>query len=146
MHNKGGGKQMSVIDELITDRTEGDLYYGNPKGNYNRLGRAINYVANEARNAGISMEDISAKTDYTVSIENSPRVGDIQTIFAYLAKIKEVAGLQNELPTAVDDLLTINGANAVEKLLKDADAVLSTAHANAPYSGMIYSGMTATQI
>ena len=92
------------------------------------------------------MEDISAKTDYTVSIENSPRVGDIQTIFAYLAKIKEVAGLQNELPAAVDDLLTINGANAVEKLLKDADAVLSTAHANAPYSGMIYSGMTATHI
>ena len=127
MHSKGGGKQMSVIDELITDRTEGDLYYGNPKGkydyvDYNRLGRAINYVANEARNAGISMEDISAKTDYTVSIENSPRVGDIQT------------------------LLTINGANAVEKLLKDADAVLSTAHANAPYSGMIYSGMTATHI
>ena len=142
---------MSVIDELITDRTEGDLYYGNPKGkydyvDYNRLGRAINYIANEARNAGISMGDISAKTDYTVSIENSPRVGDIQTIFAYLAKIKEVAGLQNELPAAVDDLLTINGANAVEKLLKDADAVLSTAHANAPYSGMIYSGMTATQI
>ena len=151
MHSKGGGKQMSVIDELITDRTEGDLYYGNPKGkydyvDYNRLGRAINYVANEARNAGISMEDISAKTDYTVSIENSPRVGDIQTIFAYLAKIKEVTGLQNELATAVDDLLTINGANAVEKLLKDADAVLSTAHANAPYSSMIYSGMAATQI
>lgn len=141
---------MSVIDELITDRTEADLYYGNPKGkydyiDYNRLGRAINYIANEARNAGIAV-DITAKTDYTSTIENSPRVGDIETLFSHFVKIKEVTGLQNEIPTAVDNLLTISGANAVEKLLKDADAILSTAHANAPYSGIIFSGMTATQI
>lgn len=141
---------MSVIDELITDRTEADLYYGNPKGkydyiDYNRLGRAINYIANEARNAGIAV-DITAKTDYTSTIENSPRVGDIETLFSHFVKIKEVTGLQNEIPTAVDNLLTISGANAVEKLLKDADAILLTAHANAPYSGIIFSGMTATQI
>ena len=141
---------MSVIDELITDRTEADLYYGNPKGkydyiDYNRLGRAINYVANEARNAGLSTDAIG-KTDYTADIENSPRVSDIETLFAQLEKIKALSGLSVELPATVDDLLTIKGANAVEKLLKDADGVLSVAQVNAPYSGIIFSGMTATQI
>ena len=93
MHSKGGGKQMSVIDELITDRTEGDLYYGNPKGkydyvDYNRIGSAINYVANEARNAGISMEDIWQKP-ITQSLSKIPRVWEISKRFLHiLPKLK----------------------------------------------------------
>ena len=41
-----------IIDELITDRTKNDVVYGNPKGkydfeDYNRVGEATNYVAQE---------------------------------------------------------------------------------------------------
>ena len=57
-----------IIDELITDRTKNDVVYGNPKGkydfeDYNSVGEATNYVAQELINGSYDVS-ATAKTDW----------------------------------------------------------------------------------
>lgn len=109
---------MSIIDELIFDRTNDDLVKGNPKGkydyvDYNRVGQAINYVANE-----IGLVGISAKTDWTNL--DIPRVSDMNQYRGYIYTIRQALGMSNGWPQTNNAILTITGANQIEKLLYDA--------------------------
>ena len=59
---------MSIMDTLITDRTQADVDARNEKGTYNasdlnRVGAAMNYVADRLRAAGYDPH-ISPKTDW----------------------------------------------------------------------------------
>lgn len=108
---------MSIIDELIFDRTSANLVAGDPKGkydfqDYNRVGEAINYVANE-------MElSITAKTDW--GNEDIPRASDMTTYRQNVKTIIDNLEMPNKLPTTNKNILTILGANQIEKALYDA--------------------------
>lgn len=106
---------MSVIDELITDRTKEDIYEGTPKGkydyvDYNRVGRAINYVANEI--GGLS---ITAKTNWVNT--DIPRDSDITAYRGYVQTIVDTVGSGYPVPTTNNAVLTITGANQIEQAL-----------------------------
>lgn len=114
---------MSVIDDLIFDRTGSNLVTGDPKGkydyeDYNRVGRAINYVANEIGGLGIT-----AKTDWTNT--DIPRGSDITAYRGYVQTIVDVAGTGYNLPTTNNAVLTITGANQIEQALYDTHNMLS---------------------
>lgn len=113
---------MSIIDDLITDRTEADLVPGNPKGkydyiDYNRVGEATNYVATE-----IGGLNITAKTDWVRG--DIPRESQMTKYRTDIKKIVDRLALDNELPTNNHDIGTIDGANQLENALKDADSIV----------------------
>lgn len=116
-----------IIDELITDRTKNDLVYGNPKGkydfvDYNRVGEATNYVAQELINGGYDVS-ADAKTDW----ENTDIPKDID-IGIYIDNVRSIVNaleMSNQLPTTTKNLLTILGANQIEQALKDADYIIN---------------------
>lgn len=114
---------MSVIDELIFDRTIDDVTNRTAKGkydyvDYNRVGRAINYVANAI--GGLS---ITAKTDWTNT--DIPRTSDITAYRGYVQTIVSVVGSGYSIPTTNSAVLTITGANQIEKALYGTYNMLS---------------------
>lgn len=114
---------MSVIDTLIFNRTNSNLVAGDPKGkydyvDYNRVGSAINYVA-----SAIGLSGISAKTNWVNT--DIPRASDINSILSDVDTIIRAVGLSNSIPTTYNNLLTITGANEVERALYDAYNMVS---------------------
>lgn len=113
---------MSIIDELITDRTYGDVTSGNAKGrydyrDYNRVGQAINYVATEI--GGLS---ITAKTDWINS--DIPKNSDMTAYRGYVQTILDTTGVTRPIPTTNNAILTVSGANQIEKALYDTHYLL----------------------
>lgn len=110
---------LSIIDYLITDRTEEDLVPGNPKGkydyvDYNRVGEATNYVSNE-----IGGLDITAKTDWVRG--DIPRDSQMTKYRTDIKKIIKRLALENVIPSNNHDIATILGANQLEQALVDTD-------------------------
>lgn len=108
----------TIIDELIFDRTNENLVEGDPKGkydyvDYNRVGQAVNYVAAE-----IGGTSIVGKTDWANT--SIPRSSDMNTYRSNVQTILDILELPNALPTTNDAILTILGANQIEKALYDA--------------------------
>jgi len=108
----------TIIDELIFDRTNDNLVEGDPKGkydyeDYNRVGQAVNYVAAE-----IGGTSIVGKTDWVNT--SIPRSSDMNTYRSNVQTILDILELPNPLPTTNDAILTILGANQIEKALYDA--------------------------
>lgn len=108
----------TIIDELIFDRTNDNLTEGDPKGkydyeDYNRVGQAVNYVAAE-----IGGTSIVGKTDWVNT--SIPRSSDMNTYRGNVQTILDILELPNALPTTNDAILTILGANQIEKALYDA--------------------------
>ena len=114
---------MSVIDTLIYDRTTRNLVDGDPKGkydyvDYNRVGAAINYVA-----TAMGITGISAKTNWVNT--DIPRASDISSILSNVQTLLSMVGLSNIIPYTYNGLLTITGANQVEKALYDTYNMVS---------------------
>lgn len=107
---------MSIIDELIFDRTSTNLVEGDPKGkydyeDYNRVGQAINYVANELDLS------ITAKTNWVNT--DIPRNNQITTYRLNVKKLLDFLEMDNQIPTTNNNILTILGANQIEKAIYD---------------------------
>lgn len=137
---------------LVTDRTAADVNAGNAKGTYNasdlnRVGAAMNYVADRLRAAGYDPH-ISPKTDWkddewvdpaaqTVYLGN---LAELRKQFAMMESTPEVP--PRILATAINsgDGLTYGWANDIEQILMDIDALLTNIAAGWLYSGEIYSG------
>ena len=143
---------MSVIDTLITDRTEADVTIGNAKGTYNasdlnRVGAAMNYVAARLREQGYDPH-ISPKTgwkddDWVDPAAQAVYLGDLAELrkqFTMLESTPEVP--PRILATAINsgDGLTYGWANDIEQILLDIDVLLTNIAAGWLYSGEIYSG------
>ena len=143
---------MSVIDTLITDRTEADVTIGNAKGTYNasdlnRVGAAMNYVADRLKAQGYDPH-ISPKTDWKDDDWVDPAaqavyLGDLAELrkqFTMLESTPEVP--PRILATAINsgDGLTYVWANNIEQILMDIDVLLTNIAAGWLYSGEIYSG------
>lgn len=135
---------MSIIDTLITDRTQTDVDAGNEKGSYqasdlNRVGAAMNYVAERLLSAGYDPH-IHPKTDWTDAEWPTP-----QTMTRYLSDLEELRrqfAVLASTPQVPADMagLTVKEANDIEKILEDIDLLLTNAAQAWFYSVELFSG------
>lgn len=137
---------------LITDRMKSDVLNGTAKGSYkasdlNRVGAAMNYVADRLKAQGYDPH-ISPKTDWKDGDWVTPAaqavyLGDL----AELRKQFELYETTPEVPPRIlatgirtNDGLTYVWANNIEQILMDIDVLLTNIAAGWLYSGEIYSG------
>lgn len=137
---------------LVTDRTAADVAARNDKGTYNasdlnRVGAAMNYVADRLRAAGYDPH-ISPKTDW----KDDDWVGqDAQYVYLKdLEELRKQFTLLESTPMVPPRILatTINSgdgltyvwANNIEQILEDIDSLLTNIPDGWFYSGDLYNG------
>ena len=143
---------MSIINTLVTARTQADVDAGNAKGTYNasdlnRVGAAMNYVADRLRAAGYDPH-ISPKTDWKDDDWVDPAaqavyLGDLAELRKQFTMLESTPRVPPRiLATAINsgDGLTYVWANDIEQILVDIDTLLTNIDAGWLYSGEIYSG------
>ena len=156
---------MSVIDTLVTDRTEADVsryselrdkgwaamttaeraeWVAGMKGAYNasdlnRVASAMSYLSQRFASAGYSVP-ISSPTDWANG--DIPTKGDLDTYLDDLRRIRAALAVMDTTPSAPGsmDYLTWAKANDIEKILVDVDDALGRLLLSPFYSGEIYSG------
>lgn len=135
---------MSVIDTLITDRTIADQIGKTEKGQYrsgdlNRVGLAMQYVANQLAAAGYA-PNVKPKTDWT-DIDAS-RESDMAKYLADLAELRSHFAQAASTPAVPGtmDALTYSTANDIEQILFDISHMLDNIAAGWYYSGDLMSG------
>lgn len=140
---------MSVIDSLITNRTQADVKYVNIlnkkgvskmtpdelsgwinglKGSYNasdmnRVGRAIEYLVNQLEEIGISV-NAPAKTDWELSDIPTARQAAMYT--QYVNRVRSALQMPDGTPTITNGLtnLTYEKANDIERILLAVDEMI----------------------
>lgn len=135
---------MSIMDTLITDRTQADAYARNNKGTYNasdlnRVGAAMNYVSDRLREAGYDPH-ISPKTDWMET--DWPTVDTMTRYVTDLAELRSQftqAQTTPAVPTDVENM-TWHEANDIERILHDIDALLTNISAAWFFSVELFSG------
>lgn len=156
---------MSVIDTLVTDRTEADAsryselrdkgwavmttaeraeWVAGMKGAYNasdlnRVASAMAYLSQRFASAGYSVP-VSSPTDWANG--DIPRKDDLDTYLDDLRRIRAALAVMDTTPTAPGsmDYLTWAKANDIEKILVDVEDALGRLLLSPFYSGEIYSG------
>lgn len=156
---------MSVIDTLVTDRTEADVsryselrdkgwaemttaekaeWVAGMKGAYNasdlnRVASAMAYLSQRFASAGYSVP-VSSPTDWANG--DIPTKGDMDTYLDDLRRIRAALAVMDTTPSAPGsmDYLTWAKANDIEKILVDVDDALGRLLLSTFYSGEIYSG------
>lgn len=141
---------MSVIDTLVTDRTEADVsryselrdkgwaamttaekaeWVAGMKGAYNasdlnRVASAMAYLSQRFASAGYSVP-VSSPTDWANG--NIPRKDDLDTYLDDLRRIRAALAVMDTTPSAPGsmDYLTWAKANDIEKILADVDDLLT---------------------
>lgn len=135
---------MSIMDTLITNRTQADADARKDKGTYraadlNRVGAAMNYVSNRLRAAGYDPH-ISPKTDWKDDDWVDPAA---QAVYlGDLSELRKQFAMMKSTPTVPPDMegLTWQEANDIERILQDIDALLTNITAAWFYSGDLFSG------
>lgn len=142
---------MSVIDTLITDRTQSDVtelervrnkilaggltsltaaeksaWLGGMKASYNytdlnRVGEAVNYLCSELNSLGFTV-NVTGKTNWTIS--DTPTPAQMQTYLNNLDTLKAVLPLATEATPDTMRWLTIAKMNAIEQILDDLGAMI----------------------
>ena len=141
---------MSVIDTLVTDRTEADAsryselrdkgwaamttaeraeWVAGMKGAYNasdlnRVASAMAYLSQRFASAGYSVP-VSSPTDWANG--DIPTKGDMDTYLDDLRRIRAALAVMDTTPSAPGsmDYLTWAKANDIEKILADVDDLLT---------------------
>lgn len=141
---------MSVIDTLVTDRTEADVsryselrdkgwaemttaeraeWVAGMKGAYNasdlnRIASAMAYLSQRFASAGYSVP-VSSPTDWANG--DIPTKGDLDTYLDDLRRIRAALAVMDTTPAAPEsmDYLTWAKANDIEKILVDVDDLLT---------------------
>lgn len=128
------------MDALITDRTREDEAYAfenqhlpNLKGAYNasdlnRVGEWVNYLAGLLNSYGYHVS-ATARTDWTAT--SMPREADFM---AYLNSIRSIRNwflLSPLVPSVLLDIryLNFSSANDIEKILLEADSIITNLRA-----------------
>ena len=90
---------MSIMDTLVTDRTQADVDARNDKGTYNasdlnRVGAAVAYVAGRLLECGTSV-DVSPKQDWPES--DTPTASQMERYRSDVAALRDaLAAMPNE--------------------------------------------------
>ena len=112
---------MSIIDTLITNRTDG--YYN--VTDLNRVGSALAAVGARLTAAGYAVP-IAPKTDWT--IEDIPTTTQMQRYIADVAVIRAALAVRASTPPTPPDMddLTVEEANDIERILRDVDELITS--------------------
>jgi len=110
----------TIIDTLVTNRTSG--YYN--LEDLNRVGAAVVYVRNRLISAGVSIA-VAPKTDW--SLPDIPTIAQMEQYRLDISAIRTVISNDTAVPTPPKSMekLTAEEANDIEKILLDADAMLT---------------------
>lgn len=129
---------MSVIDTLITDRTEGAYYNAS---DLNRVGTAVLYLQSRLASVGMTSSG-TVRTDWTAA--DIPTQGEMEDYLAAVAAIREKIREYRpgaELPESIRHL-DYNGANRIESLLSAAEEVVRNVQLSyRGYSGRLTTGV-----
>ncbi|WP_050697625.1 hypothetical protein [Anaeromassilibacillus senegalensis] len=156
---------MAIIDELVTDRTEGDIerwrllhgksfsamtaaerteWIAGMKGAYNavdlnRVGQAMQYIAGRLHGYGYAVE-VAPKTDWVVT--DIPSKDQLDRYAHDIAALRQAVAVYASTPGAPADMekLTYQEANDIEKILVDLDEIITKIAAAWYYSGDFYAG------
>lgn len=134
---------MSIMDTLITDRTQADADARNDKGTYNasdlnRVGAAVAYVAGRLLECGTSV-DVSPKQDWSES--DTPTASQLERYRSDVAALRDALAAMPTTPQAPTmGNLTWGKANDLEKILQDTDVLISNLKAAWFFSGDLFSG------
>lgn len=113
---------MSIIDELITDRTGPGKYDWQ---DFNRVGEAVAYVAQRLLDAGYTA-DVVTKTDWTrQSIQTRQ---DMDQYIANIQALRNILAFPPQAPDAPDTMrfLTFQRANDIETIVSNLDTLLTS--------------------
>ena len=135
---------MSIMDTLVTDRTQADADARNDKGTYNasdlnRVSAAVAYVAGRLLECGTSV-DVSPKQDWSES--DTPTYSQMER---YRSDIVALRNAMAAIPTTPQAPATMSNmtwveANAIEKILQDTDVLISNLKSAWFFSGDLFSG------
>ena len=159
---------MSIIDTLIYDRTAADVgrweslnakdfadmsaderaeWLAGMKGAYkpgvdmNRVGVAVSYIASVLRGYGYAIK-VNPKTDWLES--DIPTPEQLQVYLANVSAIRNTLAVLPSTPAVPDDMddLTVEEANAIEKILANVETVIKSMEQIFLHSGqvLVYSG------
>lgn len=138
---------MSIIDTLVTDRTQKDVANGTGKGYYNytdlnRVNAAAAYLVEELEGAGYAVPGFSAQQEWGMS--SIPTVEKMDEYLRNIRVIRDVLSVNSSIPSSMSFLGYI-GANNIEKALVEVENRLLSlrrvfVRCNAPtaYSGLGY--------
>lgn len=157
---------MSVIDTLITDRTDADItaflavreriknrtataadwtaYLADSKAAYNasdlnRVGNALNYVCGRLNANGFDLS-VSAKTDWEET--DIPTVAQMLTYKEHIESVRSAVSYPAGAPTVPDmNGLNYAGANNIENILLLADSLIDKLIQTFIHSGTTFSGI-----
>lgn len=134
---------MSIINTLITNRTEG--YYNT--ADINRVAEAVEYVNNRLTAAGFNLT-VTAKQDWAAS--DIPTAAQMTAYLADIAKLRAALAVRASTPPTPPDMddLTVEEANDIERILADVDGLISLMLSNvdtAWAAGTAYTGIYAKE-
>lgn len=125
---------MRVIDTLITDRKAGAKYNAT---DLNRMGAALNYIKDLLVGKCGFVVPWTAKTDWAV--DDEPAASQMA---AYLDCVKDCRAKLAVAIQAPETMarLTVDGANDIERILKEADQLIANIQAAWFYAGEVNAG------
>lgn len=117
---------MSIIDTLITDRTQAGHY---DITDLNRVGEAMYYIADRLRSCGLDIE-VSPRTDWVWTDRATPAAA--KRYLNNLRKIRKALVLFTTTPEVPTGARPFNAqeANDIERILADVDWLIDQMKAN----------------
>lgn len=132
------------ILSLITDRTQADVTGKTAKGYYNasdlnRVGSAVEYIAKRLDSLGYAVS-VKPKTDWLET--DLPTATELETYRQNVVTLRRAIRVMATTPQPPGSMryLTYAGANALEQILVDVDALLTLLQQSWVYSGEVYAG------
>lgn len=132
------------ILSLITDRTQADVTEKTAKGYYNasdlnRVGSAVEYIAKRLGSLGYAVS-VDTKTDWLET--DLPTDAELETYRRNVVTLRRAIRVMAATPQPPGSMryLTYAGANALEQILVDVDALLTLLQQSWYYSGEVYAG------
>ena len=128
-------------EELIFDRTQGDVLNKTPKGKYeytdlNRIEEWCEYLA-EILNSYSYNVNITVKTNWTRL--DMPTVSEMERIRQNVLNIKNAYYSFTQVPSNLN-FMTIYKANDIEKILNEIEILINNMVSQFYYSGEIFAG------
>ena len=107
---------------LVTDRTQADVTAGNAKGTYNaedlnRVGAAVEYIANRFSSLGYVV-NVYPRTGW--KSEDFPNASDAKAYLSDISELRGMISMPEETPSVPVDMngFTYSEANNIEQILK----------------------------
>ena len=127
---------MSIIDTLITDRTQAGHY---DITDLNRVGEAMYYIADRLRSCGWDIE-VSPRTDWVWTDRATPAAA--KRYLNNLRKIRKALVLFATTPEVPTGARPFNAqeANDIEKILVDVEDMVERTMDSWYYCGELYAG------